>query len=130
MRNVSAITMFVEEPTRSKAFYELVFGARVVHQDGHSVALAFDGLIVNLLVRSEAAGLLEPAPVAPADAGSGVLLTVDVEDVDDACTALAERGVVLLNGPQDRPWGIRTAAFADPDGHVWEIAAPLAGGGD
>ena len=39
--------------------------------------------------------------------------------------ALAERGVALLNGPVDRPWGIRTAAFADPAGHVWEIAAPL-----
>jgi uncharacterized glyoxalase superfamily protein PhnB len=30
--------------------------------------------------------------------------------------------VKLLNGPMDRPWGIRTAAFADPAGHVWEIA--------
>ncbi len=28
----------------------------------------------------------------------------------------------LLNGPQDRPWGRRTAAFADPAGHVWELA--------
>ena len=32
------------------------------------------------------------------------------------------RGVELLNGPMDRPWGIRTAAFADPAGHIWEIA--------
>jgi uncharacterized glyoxalase superfamily protein PhnB len=23
----------------------------------------------------------------------------------------------------DRPWGIRTAAFRDPGGHIWEIAA-------
>ena len=52
-------------------------------------------------------------------------LTVQVDDVDATCAALAERGVRLLNGPMDRPWGIRTAAFADPAGHVWEIAAPL-----
>ena len=32
------------------------------------------------------------------------------------------RGVELLNGPLDREWGVRTAAFADPDGHVWEVA--------
>ncbi|HPM51986.1 MAG TPA: hypothetical protein PK282_07100, partial [Rhodoglobus sp.] len=35
--------------------------------------------------------------------------------------------VEQLNGPVDRPWGIRTAAFADPAGHVWEIAGPVAG---
>jgi catechol 2,3-dioxygenase-like lactoylglutathione lyase family enzyme len=48
-----------------------------------------------------------------------------VEDVDGACTELAARGVRLLNGPIDRPWGVRTAAFADPDDHVWELAQQL-----
>jgi uncharacterized glyoxalase superfamily protein PhnB len=33
----------------------------------------------------------------------------------------------LLNGPIDRPWGRRTAAFADPAGHLWEVAQELAG---
>ena len=31
----------------------------------------------------------------------------------------------LLNGPVDRDWGMRTASFADPDGHIWEIAQQL-----
>ncbi|WP_327708831.1 hypothetical protein OG912_08485 [Streptomyces sp. NBC_00464] len=35
---------------------------------------------------------------------------------------LADRGVTLLNGPVDRPWGIRTAGFRDPGGHIREIA--------
>jgi uncharacterized glyoxalase superfamily protein PhnB len=39
-----------------------------------------------------------------------------------ACSRLRAIGVELLNGPIDRPWGRRTAAFADPSGHVWEIA--------
>ena len=38
------------------------------------------------------------------------------------------KGVQLLNGPIDREWGKRTAAFADPDGHVWEIAAKIPAG--
>ena len=33
-----------------------------------------------------------------------------------------EIGVDFLNGPIDRLWGRRTASFADPSGHVWEIA--------
>jgi uncharacterized glyoxalase superfamily protein PhnB len=45
-----------------------------------------------------------------------------VDDVDAMCAELAERGVKLLNGPMDRPWGVRTASFMDPAGHIWEIA--------
>lgn len=55
------------------------------------------------------------------------LLTVEVADVDAVCAELADLGVELRNGPQDRPWGVRTAAFADPAGHVWEVAAPIRG---
>jgi len=51
---------------------------------------------------------------------------VGVDDVDAVCEDLASRGVELLNGPMDRPWGMRTAAFADPDGHVWEVGAAVA----
>jgi uncharacterized glyoxalase superfamily protein PhnB len=25
----------------------------------------------------------------------------------------------------DREWGLRTAAFSDPDGHTWEVAAKI-----
>lgn len=49
-------------------------------------------------------------------------LTLTVDDVDALCKVLADRGVTLLNGPMDRPWGIRTASFRDPGGHIWEIA--------
>jgi uncharacterized glyoxalase superfamily protein PhnB len=45
-----------------------------------------------------------------------------VADVDATCAELERRGVQFLNGPIDRPWGARTAAFRDPAGHVWEIA--------
>jgi uncharacterized glyoxalase superfamily protein PhnB len=42
------------------------------------------------------------------------------------CAELADRRIPLLNGPIDRPWGLRTATFTDPDGHVWEVASELA----
>ena len=29
-------------------------------------------------------------------------------------------------GPMDREWGMRTASFTDPDGHIWEVAQELA----
>ena len=56
------------------------------------------------------------------EAGARLQFTIQVDDVDAMCAELTERGVELLNGPMDRPWGIRTASFRDPGGHIWEIA--------
>lgn len=69
--------------------------------------------------------LIDPAPVGAGDAGSRFQLTIWVKDVDLVCTELASRGIELLNGPMNRAWGVRTACFADPDGHIWEVAARL-----
>jgi catechol 2,3-dioxygenase-like lactoylglutathione lyase family enzyme len=124
---VSAITLFVDDPQRSKTFYREVFDVAPLFEDEDSVAFRFENLIVNLLAVAAAPELIEPAAVGGSDAGARFQLTVPVDDADAACAELARLGVELLNGPVDRPWGVRTAAFADPDGHVWEIAQELGG---
>ena len=126
-RSVGAITMFVDDPRRSKAFYEGVFDVSPVYEDESAVAFQFENLIVNLLAAPAARELIDPASVAGAESGSRSQLTVWVDDVDAVCADLARRGVMLLNGPMDRPWGLRTASFTDPDGHIWEVAAELSG---
>jgi catechol 2,3-dioxygenase-like lactoylglutathione lyase family enzyme len=124
--DIEVITLFVDDLARSKEFYRSVFRAAVVYEDDASCVLGFANLMVNLLQAANAPELVQPAPVAPEDAGSRFMLTIKVPDVDAACAALRDRGVALLNGPIDRPWGRRTAAFADPSGHVWEVAAEIA----
>ena len=128
IRNVGAITLFVEEPQRSKEFYERVFGATTIYEDDNAAAFAFDNVVLNTLRHrtAESDELIAPAAVAGPGAAATVLLSVGVEDTDGACNDLADLGVELLNGPVDRPWGLRTAAFSDPDGHVWELAAKIA----
>jgi catechol 2,3-dioxygenase-like lactoylglutathione lyase family enzyme len=125
LNSVGAITMFVEDPPRSKTFYERVFGVTAIHEDENAVAFRFENLIVNLLELPAAHELIEPAKVAGREAGARFQLTIGVEDADAACEQLAASGVELLNGPIDREWGMRTAAFADPDGHVWEVASKI-----
>jgi catechol 2,3-dioxygenase-like lactoylglutathione lyase family enzyme len=119
---ISAITLFVEDLPATKAFYKEVFGLPVHFEDDASAVFDFGNTIINLLKISEADALIGPAAVAPPEAGSRMQFTIDVDDVDATCAELTARGVELLNGPIDRPWGIRTASFRDPAGHIWEIA--------
>ena len=66
----------------------------------------------------------KPAAIGGREAGSRFQLTIWVDDADVMCKELATRGVELLNGPI-REWGMRTASFTDPDGHIWQVAAKL-----
>jgi catechol 2,3-dioxygenase-like lactoylglutathione lyase family enzyme len=119
---ISAITLFVDDLPATKSFYQEVFGLPVHFEDDVSAVFEFGNTLINLLESSAAIELIEPATVGSSDAGPRLQLTITVDDVDATCKMLAERGVTLLNGPIDRPWGIRTASFADPAGHIWEIA--------
>ncbi len=121
-KGISAITLFVEDLAATKAFYQEVFGLPVHYEDEASAVFNFRNTLINLLKAEEGVDLIGPAPVAPPEAGSRFQFTIDVDDVDAMCAELARRGVELLNGPMDRPWGIRTACFRDPGGHIWEIA--------
>jgi catechol 2,3-dioxygenase-like lactoylglutathione lyase family enzyme len=122
---IDAITLFTEDLAVSKAFYQDVFGLPVKYEDLNSAVVDFDGTYINLLKIPAAHELIAPAAVGGQAAGARMQFTIGVEDVDAACAELANRGVTLLNGPMNRPWGIRTASFTDPSGHIWELAADL-----
>ncbi|MCW2644696.1 MAG: lactoylglutathione lyase [Pseudonocardiales bacterium] len=119
---IGAITLFVEDLAAAKEFYQEVFGLAIVFEDDSSAVFNFGNTMINLLVATAAPELIDPAVVAAREAGSRCQFTIEVDDVDARCAELTKRGVKLLNGPMDRPWGIRTASFVDPGGHIWEIA--------
>ena len=121
-KGISTVTLFTEDLAATKQFYIDVFGLPVIFEDADSAVFRFGAMLINLLKTSAAHELIGPATVAPPEAGSRFQFTIDVDDVDAMCAELAGRGVTLLNGPMDRPWGIRTASFVDPGGHIWEIA--------
>ncbi len=122
---IEVVTLFVDDIAETKPFYAKIFEAEVIFEDAVSCVLRFGGALVNLLEAAQAPELVEPARVGSAKSGTAFMLTIKVADVDAVCATLRERGVALLNGPIDRPWGRRTAAFADPSGHVWEVAQEI-----
>ena len=121
-KGIATVTLFVEDLDAAKQFYRNVFGLPVAFEDDDSVVFKFSNMLVNLLKTTAAGELIDPALVATREAGSRFQFTIEVDDVDATCVELASRGVQLLNGPIDRPWGVRTASFRDPCGHIWEIA--------
>ena len=124
-KGIFAITLFVEDLEVTKRFYQNVFGLPIAYEDDDSAVFTFGSTMINLLKSAAAVELIGPAVVASPEAGSRLQLTIQVENVDAMCAELVKHGVVLVNGPMDRPWGIRTACFSDPGGHIWEIAHDL-----
>lgn len=120
--DIFAITLFVEDLQVAKQFYHRVFDLPVVFEDDNSAVFKIGNTLINLLKTAAAQELVAPAQVAGREAGSRAVFTIQVDDVDAKCAELTARGVELLNGPMDRPWGVRTASFIDPGGHIWEIA--------
>ena len=48
-----------------------------------------------------------------------------VDDVDAFCAELSERGVSIVYGPVNRPWGRRDGAFVDLDGHASQFGSDI-----
>lgn len=68
--------------------------------------------------------LLDLAP-HDQDIPTGVVVGIEVDEVDTLYRELTARGVKPEATPEDRPWGVRSFYVADPDGHQLEFERPL-----
>jgi catechol 2,3-dioxygenase-like lactoylglutathione lyase family enzyme len=80
------------------------------------------GLILSLYPRTELAKdarvSLEPATSGGFSLGHAVATR---DEVDSVLRAAEAAGAALTGPPHDRPWGIYSGYFRDPDGHLWEV---------
>ena len=125
IKSVDVINLFIEDVAGTKAFYQDVLGLQAAFEDEKNAVFKLANIMIHLLDVSDAPDMIAPAMVARPEAGSRFVIAAFVDNVDEVCAELARRGVELLNGPVDRPWGVRTASFSDPAGHLWEIAQEL-----
>lgn len=123
-QRLSLITLGVGNLPRARAFYVDGLGWKAAPIGGDEVVfIQLNGIALGLWARGS---LAEDAGVADREPGfRGVALAYNTrtrEEVDDVL-ALAERcGGRITRQAHDAPWGGYTGYFADPDGHLWEVA--------
>ncbi len=122
-REIGAMTLMVPDVDGATEFYQQAFGLEVTRFDADNAMVRFKGAYVFL---HKAAAAQVPVPEVQEEAQKGAgQFAIIVDDVDAVSAELTSRGVELITGPADRPWGMRTITFADPAGHVWEIAESI-----
>ena len=113
---LSSASIFVRDYEATVAFYVDKLGFAVEERSERATMLRAGDF--RLLVH------VGGPPAAPRDPGMHLHLWVD--DVDAFHVALVGRGVPVEEGPQDRPWGLRTFHVADPNGYEWEFTQEIA----
>jgi uncharacterized protein len=132
---IHVLTLGVSDLERATSFYRdglglpspgitaTEFGGDDKHPAGAIAMFTLDdGLRLALYPRSE---LAKDAGVdASHTAGSGLSIGHIVErreDVDRVLDLARRAGARVLGPAHDRPWGICSGYFSDPDDHLWEV---------
>ena len=59
--------------------------------------------------------------------GLGVVIGIEVADVDEAARLAVAAGCIIAAGPESAPWGERYAEVEDPYGYAWKFFRVLSG---
>ncbi len=121
-QRVTLITLGVEDLERSKAFYAALGWAPTRWQDD-VVFYQMHGAVLGLFGR---AALADDQGRPGAALGTGAMTLAQnmatVAEVDAAYALALSAGATALKAPKEVFWGGYSGYYADPDGHVWEVA--------
>ncbi len=119
---LSFITLGVSDLERSKRFYSDVLGWQPMHDANGIVMYKLNGFVLSLFPQNE---LAEDAKVENHGVGSRFTLAQclrSTEEVDALFAEMKKHKVTITKEPVKVFWGGYSGYFADPDGHLWEIA--------
>lgn len=120
---ISMISLAVSDLEAARAFYEDGLGLPRLDVPAGVYFFELNGTWLGLCERGH---LARDAGVAADGSGfRGVTLSHNVASKDDVAPTVAQAvaaGATIVKPPQDADWGGHHAYFADPDGHLWEVA--------
>ena len=120
---ISIVGLGVTDLSRALAFYRdgLGFSTHNYADGDDYILFALEGTWLALHSRSAAAN-----DVPPSSAAFSLMWLSHNETskagVDEVFRQGLAAGATALTAPREAPWGGYEASFADPDGHVWDIA--------
>ena len=124
MSTISLITLAVSDVAKATQFYERLgfVKSKIASQDDVSFFRA-GGVVLALWVGDAQRDDANPAELWTGNGGIVVARNVGSAAEVDAAMAKAEAaGARILKQATKTPWGGYNGYFADPDGHVWEVA--------
>ncbi|MDW5377184.1 VOC family protein [Halomonas sp. HP20-15] len=121
---MSLVTLGVADLTRARGFYERGLGWRVGQAvEDEVVFFQLNGMILSLYHRE---AMARDAGISDSGAEfGGITLAYNARSPQDVDAVLAESeraGATLIKPGQATSWGGYSGYFADPDGHLWEVA--------
>lgn len=123
MLHISMITLGVKDVAASTAFYEALGLTRSGASQEAVTFFEAGPCVLGLFGRDALAEDGNAGELWSGNGGFSVAYNVPSKDAVDAMIAKAEEiGAKILKTPQDVFWGGYHGYFADPDGHIWEIA--------
>jgi len=126
------ISLPTADRVRSFTFYRQTFGFEApgpLADDGVPEPLVFqisDGVQLMFVPTGGFGWVLDGRPVAESTTSECILglLAADDAEVRELFERARAAGAHTVTEPGEQPWGY-TAAFADPDGHVWNVTCPV-----
>lgn len=119
---VNLVTLGVADLARSRAFYAAL-GWRESSESQEEIAfLQLGPLVLGLWDRQ---ALAEDAQLSAPGTPGAMSLAINLpsrEETDEAYAVAVAAGATALKPPQEVFWGGYSGYFADPDGHLWEVA--------
>ena len=123
-QRLSLITLGVADLRRAAAFYEDVLGWKPAPSPPGTVFFDLNGVVFALFPHEELAKDMGATGTGCGDYRGFALAhnASSVEQVDAIFAELRRKGATILKKPQKVFWGGYSGYFADPDGHLWEVA--------
>lgn len=121
--NIAFITLGVADLARARMFYKAL-GWEEGAQSNEGVAFfELNGIILSLFPRTELAKDANQHDSKPGFTGITIAYNTDsIEETDAAFQHAIACGATPVKPPHAVFWGGYSGYFADPDGHLWEVA--------
>lgn len=120
-QRVSVVTLAVEDVERARAFYTALGWEPALEPDGRVIFFQALSQVFALWKRED----MEAETGVSGGRPGGMMLAYNVdsdEQVDELLGAVEGAGGTIVSPARRMEWGGWSGSFADPDGHLWEVA--------